>query len=219
MNLNHRLCSNLLSVWGCSAFPLFGVIFVAVTASLSQMAACLLLSWWRSRRRDWYRDTGKTCLGGGMNCPSASSCITTGLLFHNILGCKFVIVIVKYPTTSECVDLQDAICVWVVAAQFQLDFLRLTDSIFNKRLPTTNELRTVKNIDEKTGLTVNNIMPYICFVRTVYPSVYVGQNWNNLQKKVNKLTAVKACRKTKKLSIWLFANLSAISTLLRRITF
>jgi len=25
------------------------------------------------RQRDWYRDTGKTCLGGGMHCPSASS--------------------------------------------------------------------------------------------------------------------------------------------------
>ena len=26
-----------------------------------------------ARWRDWYRDTGKTCLGGGMHCPSASS--------------------------------------------------------------------------------------------------------------------------------------------------
>ena len=25
------------------------------------------------RQPDWYRDTGKTCLGGGMHCPSASS--------------------------------------------------------------------------------------------------------------------------------------------------
>ena len=25
------------------------------------------------RERDWYRDTGKTCLGGGMHCSSASS--------------------------------------------------------------------------------------------------------------------------------------------------
>ena len=24
------------------------------------------------RQRDWYRDTGKTCLGGGMHCPGAS---------------------------------------------------------------------------------------------------------------------------------------------------
>jgi len=26
-----------------------------------------------ARRRDWYRDTGKTCLGGGMHCLSVSS--------------------------------------------------------------------------------------------------------------------------------------------------
>jgi len=25
------------------------------------------------RQGDWYRDTGKTCLGGGMHCPNASS--------------------------------------------------------------------------------------------------------------------------------------------------
>jgi len=25
-----------------------------------------------ARWRDWYRDIGKTCLGGGMRCPSAS---------------------------------------------------------------------------------------------------------------------------------------------------
>jgi len=26
-----------------------------------------------ARRRDWYRDTGKTCLGGRIHCPSSSS--------------------------------------------------------------------------------------------------------------------------------------------------
>jgi len=26
-----------------------------------------------ARWRDWYRGTGKTCLGGGMHCPSACS--------------------------------------------------------------------------------------------------------------------------------------------------
>ena len=29
----------------------------------------------RDRQRDWYRDTGKTCLGGGMHYPSASTVI------------------------------------------------------------------------------------------------------------------------------------------------
>ena len=29
-------------------------------------------SYWFARWRDWYRDTSKTCLGGGMHCPCAS---------------------------------------------------------------------------------------------------------------------------------------------------
>jgi len=40
------------------------------------------------RQWDWYRDTGKTCLGGGTHCPcvSSSKCpwmIFVGYLFHN----------------------------------------------------------------------------------------------------------------------------------------
>jgi len=30
--------------------------------------------WWQLGITDPDRDTGKTCLGGGMHCPSASSC-------------------------------------------------------------------------------------------------------------------------------------------------
>ena len=30
-----------------------------------------------ARWRDWYRDTGKTCVGGGMHCPSASSYLSS----------------------------------------------------------------------------------------------------------------------------------------------
>jgi len=38
------------------------------------------------RQRDWYRDTGKTCLGGGMHCSSASSYIYS-ISFSTLFYC------------------------------------------------------------------------------------------------------------------------------------
>ena len=43
-----------------------------------------------ARWRNWYRDTGKTCLGGGMLCPSASSSITDYFFFY--LKCSALLV-------------------------------------------------------------------------------------------------------------------------------
>ena len=42
-------------------------------------------SYWFGSWRDWYRDTGKTCLGGGMHCLSASSSILPPYLMPLVL--------------------------------------------------------------------------------------------------------------------------------------
>jgi len=42
-------------------------------------------SYWFGSWRDWYRDTGKTCLGGGMHCLSTSSSILPPYLMRLVL--------------------------------------------------------------------------------------------------------------------------------------
>jgi len=46
----------------------------------------LLNFWWRDPDPNPYRDTGKTCLGGGMHCPSASGLLLVFFLIVLVNG-------------------------------------------------------------------------------------------------------------------------------------